>query len=190
MNMLSLLLKQSNLDATIIENMNLQELRHDFLMNNRVLALIVELGEFANEVRSFKHWSNKLPSAKEVRLEEYVDCLHFLLSITNNISRCEVAILNRTVNAYYDNERLDKLTWAHGLPPEQLINTTLIALTSMITEMYYNINEDIETTNSILIDIWDLFIFLGRISGFTLDEIEDAYYTKNKVNYKRQESGY
>lgn len=190
MNMQNLLLKQSNLDATIIENMKLQELRHDFLMNNRVLAFIVELGEFANEVRSFKHWSTKLPSAKEVRLEEYVDCLHFLLSITNNIPRSEVSILNRTVNAYQTDDRLDQLTWANGLPPEQLINTTLIALTAMITEMYYNLSEDIEIVNNILVDIWDMFIFLGRISGFTLDEIEDAYYKKNKVNYKRQESGY
>jgi dimeric dUTPase (all-alpha-NTP-PPase superfamily) len=49
-------------------------------VNEIKLALIVELGELANEVRSFKFWSYKNPSNKEVILEEYVDGLHFIIS--------------------------------------------------------------------------------------------------------------
>ncbi|MBE6134439.1 MAG: dUTPase [Erysipelotrichaceae bacterium] len=47
----------------------------------RVLALLVELGEFANETRCFKYWSFKAPSPKEKILDEYADGLHFLLSL-------------------------------------------------------------------------------------------------------------
>ena len=47
----------------------------------RVLALLVELGEFANETRCFKYWSEKPPSPKERILDEYADALHFFLSL-------------------------------------------------------------------------------------------------------------
>ena len=41
----------------------------------------MEIAELANETRCFKFWSNKGPSAKNTILEEYADCLHFLLTI-------------------------------------------------------------------------------------------------------------
>ena len=44
------------------------------------MALLVER-ELANETRSFKFWSTKGPSANEIILEEYVDSIHFLLSL-------------------------------------------------------------------------------------------------------------
>ncbi len=47
----------------------------------KMLALLVEIGELANETRCFKYWSNKPASEREVILEEYVDGLHFILSI-------------------------------------------------------------------------------------------------------------
>ena len=47
----------------------------------RVLALLVEVGEFANETRCFKFWSLKGPSPKEKILDEYADGLHFFLSL-------------------------------------------------------------------------------------------------------------
>jgi dimeric dUTPase (all-alpha-NTP-PPase superfamily) len=45
------------------------------------LALLVELAELANEVRSFKFWSNKSSSERNVIVEEYVDGIHFLTSM-------------------------------------------------------------------------------------------------------------
>ena len=56
----------------------------DFL-NERILALFVEVGEFANATRSFKYWSKKPPESKERLLDEYVDMLHFYLSIGNTM---------------------------------------------------------------------------------------------------------
>ena len=54
---------------------------YESTFSRRTLALLVELGEFANETRCFKYWSYKEPSPKEVILDEYADGLHFLLSL-------------------------------------------------------------------------------------------------------------
>lgn len=36
----------------------------------------------------------------------------------------------------------------------------------------------------------ELYIGLGEMLGFTWDQIEEAYYAKNKVNHERQNTGY
>lgn len=51
----------------------------------RKLALWVEVGELVNEWKElFKFWSNKKMD-REKALEEYVDCLHFFLSLGNDL---------------------------------------------------------------------------------------------------------
>lgn len=47
----------------------------------RLLALLVELHELANETKCFKFWSSKPVGNREKVLMEYVDVLHFILSI-------------------------------------------------------------------------------------------------------------
>jgi len=69
---------QAGLDEEIAER---HGVTYESTFERRVLALLVELGEFANETRCFKYWSYKGPSAKEVVLDEYADGLHFLLSL-------------------------------------------------------------------------------------------------------------
>lgn len=69
---------QANLDEEI------HRLHHEdyqTTIHKRILALFVELGEFANETRCFKFWSLKGPSSKEIILDEYADALHFFLSL-------------------------------------------------------------------------------------------------------------
>ena len=69
---------QKDLDEEIAR---LHDVTYESTFPRRLLALLVELGEFANETRAFKYWSLKGPSEKSVILEEYVDGLHFLLSL-------------------------------------------------------------------------------------------------------------
>ena len=69
---------QAELDEEIASRHNVT---YESTFERRVLALLVELGEFANETRCFKYWSYKDPSAKEVILDEYADGMHFLLSL-------------------------------------------------------------------------------------------------------------
>src|SRR3954469_23285631 len=69
---------QAGLDRYIEEN---HQLENEDLFNRKVLALLVEIGELANETRCFKFWSVKPPSDKQVILEEFVDGVHFILSL-------------------------------------------------------------------------------------------------------------
>jgi len=69
---------QAGLDEEIAKN---HGITYENTIERRLLALIVEIGEFANETRCFKFWSNKAPSAKEIIMDEYADGLHFLLSL-------------------------------------------------------------------------------------------------------------
>ncbi|MGQ8924303.1 dUTP diphosphatase, partial [Bacillus halotolerans] len=97
MNLQKMFEMQKALDERIIKEKGLEG---QDLLPNLILALQVELAECANEWRGFKHWSNdrepriclidkKGQTAKEYYknplLEEYVDCLHFILSIGNRL---------------------------------------------------------------------------------------------------------
>src|SRR5690625_4057324 len=70
---------QRQLDQYIEENNEIPTDQN--LFEDKYLALLVEIGELANETRSFKFCSTKPPSADEVILEEYVDGIHFILSL-------------------------------------------------------------------------------------------------------------
>ena len=78
MNLTKLFEIQSVLDERIVKEHGLQGVD---LVDKKIIALKVELSEFANETRAFKFWSKKEPSPKEITLEEYVDALHFFLSL-------------------------------------------------------------------------------------------------------------
>src|SRR5690625_6269037 len=77
---------QETLDKHIIDNHQLQQ---KDLMEEKYLALLVELGELANETRCFKFWSTKPASARKKILEEYVDGVHFILSLGIEKGRSE-----------------------------------------------------------------------------------------------------
>lgn len=101
---------QEKLDNNIIHALNdrrnevgLDAIGPQSLINERVLALIVECGELANALkgRGFKYWSQKQPESKERLLDEYVDILHFWLSIglSLNFTAEEVEEAYRKKNA-------------------------------------------------------------------------------------------
>lgn len=79
---------QHKLDTRILENLSTKmvEIGNDVvfpedLRVERTLALIVETSEFANSARDFKYWSDKESESKDRLLDEYVDILHFWLSV-------------------------------------------------------------------------------------------------------------
>src|SRR5690625_2038703 len=98
MNLNKLFEAQRKLDERIVKEKGLE---NEDLLDKKILALLVELGELANKYRGFKFWSEdqepntkvyygppELPDVgtyKNPLLEEYVDCLHFILSIGNNL---------------------------------------------------------------------------------------------------------
>lgn len=133
-----------------------------------ILALLVEIGECANEVRCFKFWSHKPSSEKKVILEEYVDGLHFVLEL--GLEREET-----TVTKPYDESWIIK----RGTVTKQF---------NALFDKVSNFSEWKAVGN--YANVLDYYLGLGEMLGFTWEEIEEAYFTKNKINHKRQEEGY
>lgn len=142
-----------------------REVESDVFME-KALALLVELAELANETRCFKFWSQKGPSAQAVILEEYVDSIHFMLSLG-----------------------LEK-----GFE-EQLIDWPVIESTSSLTALFIDTHASIidfinEPSFAQYRQIWGYYGALAKALGFTNEDIMQAYVQKNEENYLRQQTGY
>ncbi|MCR8994503.1 dUTP diphosphatase [Brevibacillus laterosporus] len=133
------------------------------LWENTILALRVELSEFANEVKCFKHWSNK-PMNRERALEEAADVLHFLLS----------------VGIYLDEE-----VWEFDY---RRVEPAFDCITSQFNQIFDAISTSLDIQE--WRDVVEQFIELIYMIGFTLQQIAGAYIDKWKINIQRQESGY
>lgn len=211
MNLQKLFEMQAKLDADITAHHPVQE--GENRLEKKVLALLVELGECANEWRGFKFWSNdQEPRTEEVvgcdecralgyianydelsdcmkcnntgqltknpLLEEYVDCLHFILSTGNELkidkTECEVVeLFHWTTENYF------------------------IQLMHLVTELHHKItnfpirNKSVNFSLEFIYNgVLRRFLGLSLRLGFTWEQIEQAYYDKNKVNFERQEQGY
>lgn len=153
---------QETLDNRIIQNHNLC---NESLFSKKILALNVEIGELANETRCFKYWSNKKPSPKEVILEEYIDCLHFILSI--GIEK-----------HFTDTDNIEAKTSEYKLS-DQFCN------------LYIDVNDFIVcSSKDHYLTLFEDFLTLGRSLRFSDEEIQNSYISKNAVNHKRQDDGY
>ncbi|MBY0222388.1 dUTP diphosphatase [Mammaliicoccus sciuri] len=152
---------QKALDAYIQANHQQAE-----TFNERGLALLVELSELANETRCFKFWSTKGPSADEVVLEEYVDSIHFLLSLG--------------IEKGFDD--LDE--W----PTSDELERDLTQLFLQTGQSIYKFLDDLTFDN--YKDVWMRYGALAKTLGFTEQQIIQAYIDKNEENYARQRNGY
>lgn len=134
------------------------------LLRKKVLSLQVELGELANETRCFKFWSTKKPSSNDVILEEYVDCIHFILSIG-----LEKNFEGITLNVKHIDDELS----------EQFL------------DLYINISDFVICSSlDNYLNIFQNFLSLGENLGFSKEDIENAYLYKNNINHERQDNGY
>lgn len=145
-------------------------------LGKKLLALQVELGELANELpQTFKFWSNKKNDYKKA-LVEYVDCLHFVLSIG-----LEIGMKGDDFVKFLDN----KARLMNGMGDKFLyINKKLLTL--------YEDIRDKDSKDAIYhwVHLFDQFKQLSELLGFTWEQIERAYLNKNKINHERQNNGY
>lgn len=208
MNLSKLFEMQRKLDERIVREKGLEG--HN-LLAKKILALQVELGELCNCWRGFKFWSNDQKPRTELwkdcnfcggrgfvspanypygyqritciecrgesqfktnpLLEEYVDCLHFILSIGLDINH--------------------DYTPKPGPYPTDMTKL-FINLNHRITNLFYFIDSygKAEGARYRYQDIFDEFLFLGELLGFSYEQIEQAYLQKNTENHRRQEVGY
>lgn len=188
MNLKRLFQIQEELDNAIVEKKGLQGRN---LLSERILALQVELGECANEWRGFKFWSEDKeprtkiakPFANDMRgdgyiyqnplLEEYVDCLHFFLSIGISIGHTDFE------------------AWEYSNTKNE--TKQFLAVFGQIDNirMIFEDKDNVEPDDCVVYEAaFAHFLALGKMLGFTWGEIEQAYLQKNEINHKRQETGY
>jgi dimeric dUTPase (all-alpha-NTP-PPase superfamily) len=164
MNLTRLFKAQKFLDDGIIEK---HSLHGQDLTSNKILALLVEIGELANETRCFKHWSLKGPSEDSVILEEFVDGVHFFISLAINLG---ISPENFIVTEDYTKED---------------INSSFLELYRMVSNLgQTDIKAELHAAFSLFIGIAEIHL------GFTWNDIEQGYFRKNAINLKRQEEGY
>lgn len=180
MNFHELFEMQEKLDQEIIEKKGLEG---QDLLSEKILAFQVEVAELCNEWRGFKFWSKDqeprihlihkdqhgqcAPVERNPLLEEYVDGLHFLLSIGLEIG-CT------TQYNYY--------------PLDSPLNLSLVdTFTSLMVDVEA-LRESERVRGYVM--IFCRYLSLGEQLGFTGEVIEKAYLSKNKVNHLRQKTGY
>lgn len=171
MNLAKLFKMQKELDARI-EQEHPREPGDDRLAK-KILALLVELGELANELPEvFKFWSNRKNNYQKA-LEEYCDGLHFILSIGNDLNLSEIEFqfneneFTSTLEAFRHT-----INWAVNLDYVLFDADTLFKPRKTY---FWLLNS---------------FVWLGEQLGFAWEQIEQAYIRKNQINHDRQNNSY
>lgn len=155
-----LLEMQRVLDEAILkEHVNIYD---EKIADQMKIALFVELGELMNEMPTkFKHWKKTAKDNREKALVEYVDALHFQMSLFNYYE-CDIF---EPYHNYYEKEE--------GYFCDDIGKCLIGSVESC----------------SFTIGLSYLFD-LGYILGFTWSEIYETYKAKNAVNYERLKNGY
>lgn len=157
---------QQELDKAILKSAGI----FDYPLAEVIIAYNVELGELAQEWKGFKYWKKTKGEVDRSKLmEEYADCLHFAVSLTNHYVETSPAS-KRFLEAF-------------------LSTITEIEETKPVKERFircFDTDRHFEGGALLLIDT----LRLGEGLGFTLEEIEEAYYYKNNINWERLRKGY
>jgi dimeric dUTPase (all-alpha-NTP-PPase superfamily) len=157
-----LLEMQKELDIAIAQNLGMEdEFNSVEIVDQRVFALKVELGEFANEVGFFKYWKRSHVINQEATLEEWADVLHFLLSVGNS----------RKYNFIQD---IQPDLW-HKVPMGRLF--------------IYIMENEMDSSGKWKNAMEQIFC-IGLKLGYSEEEMLNAYKEKREENFARQHRGY
>ena len=124
----------------------------------------MEIGEFANATRCFKYWSNKSSEPQDIVLDEYVDGLHFFLSLGIDID-----VSRKTYN---HTKHADNLT-------EQVLKVY-----ELVAQFYKKQDE------KSYIKAFQAFINITPLLKVRWSTVERAYFKKLGENYNRQDNNY
>ncbi|MBQ6920451.1 MAG: dUTP diphosphatase [Bacilli bacterium] len=153
--------KQLELDTEIAKNHNIS---YEETKDKRLLALLVELGEFANATRTFKFWSFKPSESKERVLDEFADGLHFLLSLG--------------LAYHFEVDSIE-------------VEGSELDLTSAILNSYHYINEFYNERSFVkYCKMFEGYLKILATLGYSWSDAYGAYFLKLEENHHRQETNY
>ena len=204
MNFKKLQATQAKLDEAILADKAPMTAEERF--NKTLVALSVEIAEVANCAEHFKFWKDNKGKVDSKRfivtpvivnnlikddyldnldnttmqyvtekqahrltlIEECSDALHFILSLANQ-GDFEINGIGTHFKVAYDTDSLEE---------NVIFLNQLIGLADL-----KHFHSDLE----MIIDVF--FSYINQL-GITEQELEQAYYDKNKINYERLENGY
>ncbi|KYC64700.1 dUTP diphosphatase [Heyndrickxia coagulans] len=115
--------------------------------------------------------SIKLYRLSNPLLEEYVDCLHFILSIGNQIE------FDQEIDDRYISDSITRQFNFIFEDVSKLMKSIRMRKPKADLKAWYEM-------------IIEGIIGLGEMLGFTWDQIEESYFEKNRINHERQNNGY
>lgn len=177
MDLSKLLSMQNILNERIYQEHNISDPSNVFA--EQILSITTELGELANIEKSFKYWSKKKSTAtREELLDEYVDVLHFILTLglTLNIHKHDTKMLETSIRSVRDEILAERK------------RTTLTEQFLIVKKQALLLHD--RQTLSDYIRLFANFRILGEELTFQSHEIEQAYLKKNEINHQRLDSGY
>lgn len=154
---------QKALDTAI---MSAHNINHKEVREKRIVALLVEIGEFANEYAPFKYWKKNKVVDRAKLIEEFVDGIHFFASLALDLG---FDIKRPEIHSYIVSE--DKSV--------QLLETF-----NAVAALKYKFDEE-QLTKA-----FGIYMGNARLLEITNEEIEDFYIEKNKENFDRIARGY
>ncbi|AWX69650.1 dUTP diphosphatase [[Mycoplasma] anseris] len=161
MNLSDIFKTQIDLDRAIWENVVEEEKENHHI--KATIALIVELSEFANEVKAFKYWKKDKHINRTLMLEEFADGIHFLTSFANDFQiDPEIQLI------FQDHNFCLQLAY------------TYICFTKLLNDY----------TKQNVIEAYGAYLALGALVDITYDDILKAYRNKNQINYQRIKDNY
>ena len=163
MNTITLFKMQKALDSHIESQHGLE---HENLFDRKVLALLVEIGELANETRCFKFWSVKSSSGTDIILEEFVDGIHFILSLGIECGYQDIESVTPNRN------------------PKTDTSNQFLSIYESVQKFRNSRQKDD------YVQLFESYMELALLLGLNEEQIEQAYIKKNEVNYDRQRKGY
>ena len=172
MNLEKMLEAQKELDLEICKKANIKQASYVDLK----MEMCIELSELANEWGGFKYWKISHKIIDNTLLEEWADCMHIALTLFNMST---VGIKKQDLE-FIENSTI----YVH-------ITKNRNAIISVFLESYRKIATGEKrvpraTAIALIINI----IKIGKMLGYTEEELEKAYYNKRYINIKRVKEGY
>lgn len=155
--------QQHFLDSKIVEKHKLV-LNKDML-KKKIIAFWVELGEYANEEKSFKYWKQGDAGTRGIQLEEYIDGLHFIISIGNQVK------FNFDDFAFISSKMTNNID-------------CYFAIIEKTTKFVENQNDET------FLDLLNAFLQIAVVQNMSEDELIVTYQAKHKKNQERQVDNY
>ena len=160
MNLNSLFEKQKELDEYIYEKNNVTAKE---VFERKIVALLVELGELANELQFFKYWKENINIDRQRAIEEYIDVIHFAIGLAVDLG-------------------IDEHKYSETRPRD--LNKLFIGIANLATVL--SASKEKEHAKTLVNNV----ISLGYQLGLDEQTVIEAYNKKNEVNYERQKAGY